>query len=161
MQPRIELLPEKKLVGRSLKMSLANDRTFELWSGFIPKRKLIKNIAGTDLYSLQVYSELPDFKKFSPDTQFEKWALVEVTEFEDGLAEFETFLLQAGLYAVFVHKGTTSDFHKTIKTIYVDWLPGSDYELDDRPHFEVLGEKYKNDHPDSEEEVWIPVTKAQ
>jgi AraC family transcriptional regulator len=26
---------------------------------------------------------------------------------------------------------------------------------DDRPHFEILGDKYKNDHPDSEEEIWI------
>jgi len=24
-------------------------------------------------------------------------------------------------------------------------------------HFELLGEKYKNNHPDSEEEVWIPI----
>lgn len=48
MKPRIELLPEKKLVGHFLKMTLANDRTFELWSGFMPKRKLIKNTVGTD-----------------------------------------------------------------------------------------------------------------
>jgi len=29
--------------------------------------------------------------------------------------------------------------------------------LDDRPHFEVLGDKYKNADPDSEEEIWIPI----
>jgi len=29
--------------------------------------------------------------------------------------------------------------------------------LDNRPHFEVLGEKYKNGDPESEEEIWIPV----
>ena len=31
------------------------------------------------------------------------------------------------------------------------------YTLDDRPHFEILGEKYKNQDPDSEEELWIPI----
>lgn len=31
------------------------------------------------------------------------------------------------------------------------------YEIDFRPHFEILGEKYKNNDPGSEEEVWIPV----
>jgi hypothetical protein len=29
--------------------------------------------------------------------------------------------------------------------------------LDNRPHFEILGEKYKNADPDSEEDVYIPV----
>jgi AraC family transcriptional regulator len=33
----------------------------------------------------------------------------------------------------------------------------SAYDLDNRPHFEILGEKYKNESPDSEEELWIPV----
>ena len=123
----------------------------------MPKRKLIKNTVGTDLYSLQVYSELPDGKKFSPDTEFEKWAAIEVTELCDGIEKFETFLLSGGLYAVFVHKGMASDFQKTVKAIHFDWLPSSGYELNGRRHFEILGEKYKNNHPDSEEEVWVPV----
>jgi AraC family transcriptional regulator len=29
--------------------------------------------------------------------------------------------------------------------------------LDQRPHVEVMGEKYKNNDPDSEEEIWIPI----
>jgi len=37
--------------------------------------------------------------------------------------------------------------------IFSDWLPKSDYELDEKPHFEILGEKYKNDDPNSEEEI--------
>ena len=39
------------------------------------------------------------------------------------------------------------------------WIAKSDYNLDDRPHFEVLGEKYIN--ADSEEEIWIPIKKKQ
>lgn len=27
--------------------------------------------------------------------------------------------------------------------------------VDDRPHFEVLGGKYQNNSPNSEEEIWI------
>lgn len=26
-----------------------------------------------------------------------------------------------------------------------------------QPHFEVLGEKYKDNDPTSEEEIWIPI----
>ena len=35
----------------------------------------------------------------------------------------------------------------------------SEYEFDNRPQFEILGEKYKNNAPDSEEEIWIPIKK--
>jgi AraC family transcriptional regulator len=36
-------------------------------------------------------------------------------------------------------------------------LPDSQYLLDKRPHFEILGKKYKHNHPNSQEEVWIPI----
>ncbi|WP_339791455.1 GyrI-like domain-containing protein [uncultured Imperialibacter sp.] len=41
--------------------------------------------------------------------------------------------------------------------IFGTWLPASAYDLDDRPHFEVLGDNYKNNDPTSEEEIWIPI----
>jgi AraC family transcriptional regulator len=46
---------------------------------------------------------------------------------------------------------------KTFQYIFGTWLPNSEYVLDNRPHFEILGEKYKNDDPTSEEEIWIPI----
>ena len=69
------------------------------------------------------------------------------------------FTLKKGLYAVFIHKGTSAEFPKTFLYILGQWLPQSEYELDDRPHFEILGEKYKNNDPSSEEEVWVPIRK--
>ncbi|MBC6998106.1 GyrI-like domain-containing protein [Cytophaga sp. FL35] len=155
MQPRIEFLTEKKLVGHFLSMSLQNNRTFELWSGFMPKKRLVKNRIGTSLYSLQVYPKSKRESVFSPAKEFVKWAAVEVSEFEND--DFETMILPAGEYAVFIHKGPPSGFPETMNAIFNGWLPNSGYELDNRPHFELLGEKYKNNHPDSEEEVWIPI----
>jgi len=70
MQPRIEILPEKKLVGKSIKMSLANNKTNELWSSFMPKKREIKNTIGSDLYSIQIYDKLLNFKDFNPQTEF-------------------------------------------------------------------------------------------
>jgi AraC family transcriptional regulator len=31
--------------------------------------------------------------------------------------------------------------------------------LDNKPHFEIMGDQYKNEDPDSEEELWIPIKK--
>ncbi|MFT5513068.1 MAG: AraC family transcriptional regulator, partial [Bacteroidia bacterium] len=46
---------------------------------------------------------------------------------------------------------------KTFGYIFGEWIPNSIYDIDSRPHFEILGDKYKNDHPNSEEEIWIPI----
>jgi AraC family transcriptional regulator len=43
------------------------------------------------------------------------------------------------------------------KYIFEEWLPSAIYGLDNRPHFEILGAKYKNNDDSSEEEIWIPV----
>ena len=64
--------------------------------------------------------------------------------------------LAGGQYAVFNYKGMPGD-PKIFQYIYSEWLPASSYRLDNRPHFEVLGSKYKHNSQDSEEEIWIPV----
>ena len=61
------------------------------------------------------------------------------------------------VYAVFVHKGAAGSGPEIFRYIFGKWLPESGYLPDKRPHFEILGEKYKNEDPDSEEEIWIPV----
>jgi AraC family transcriptional regulator len=73
----------------------------------------------------------------------------------------ESFTLKGGLYAVFLHKGAASTGQKTFQYIFEMWLPNSGYLLDNRPHFEILGAKYKNEDPNSEEEVWIPIKQKE
>lgn len=156
-EPRIEIFPEKKLIGKSLQMSLVENATPQLWRIFMTQKSAITNAIGTDLYSIQVYNDLHYFENFSPQTKFTKWAAIEVDNFENTPNGFSSFSINEGLYAVFLHKGTVSEFQKTIQFIFGQWLPKSAYELDDRPHFELLGAKYKNNNPNSEEEVWIPI----
>lgn len=157
MFDRIERLQTKKLVGQSIRMSLHENRTFELWSSFMPKRKDIQNQKGQNLFSMQVYDQNLNFKDFNPTTPFTKWAAVEVSDFNTIPEPLSSYVLQGGLYAVFIHKGLPSDFPKTSQYIFGEWLPASRYELDKREHFELLTEKSKRNDPDSEEEVWIPV----
>ena len=90
LQPRIEILSEKKLVGKRIRMSLSDNRTGELWRSFMPGRNEISNNLTNELISMQVYNE--------------------------------------------------------------PLIPG-----DLNQKFEILGEKYKNGDPNSEEEIWIPV----
>ena len=153
IQPSIKTLGEKKLVGKSIKLTFANNKTSDLWRSFMPHRNQIPNKVNPDLISMQVYPESFDF---SPHTPFEKWATVEVSDFSAIPEGMESFVLKAGDYAVFLYKGLSTD-HSIFEYIFSKWLPQSEYELDSRPHFEVLGSKYRNNDPDSEEEIWIPI----
>jgi AraC family transcriptional regulator len=153
--PRIEKIVEKKLIGKKMYMSLAENKTSDLWKSFMPQRKEILHNVNNELISLQVYS-LDYFANFKPVTTFEKWATVEVYNFEVVPSNMETFVLPEGIYAVFKYKGLSSN-NAFFEYIFNTWMPSSDYELDHRPHFELLGEKYKNNDPQSEEEIWIPV----
>lgn len=157
MEPRIEVLKTKLLAGHKLRMSFAENRTAELWRGFMPLRRNIRNIAGHDLFSVEVYNDVDFFKSFDPNRQFDKWAAVEVTGSDDLPEDMELLILPEGFYAVFIHKGPASEGPKTYAYIFRTWLPGSEYALDNRPHFALMGNKYKHNDPSSEEEIWIPV----
>ena len=136
-------------------MSFANYRISELWKNFGPRQKEITNNLTNDLISLAVY-EPTHFTDFKPTNEFERWATIEVPDYNSVPANMETFDLPGGLYAVFDYKGSNSD-NSIFQYIFEKWLPNSEYILDNRPHFEVLGDKYKNNDPNSEEEIWIPI----
>jgi AraC family transcriptional regulator len=136
MKPRIETLAEKKLIGKRMIMSFADNKTFELWRSFMPRRREIRSNVGPELYSIEVYAPSywnnfdPD-AEFDPNVEFEKWAAVEVTDSQTIPDGMETLTIPGGRYAVFVHKGPASTGSKT-------------YE-------------YKHEDPNSEEEIWIPI----
>jgi AraC family transcriptional regulator len=156
MEAIIKNLAGKKLIGKRMTMSFSGDRTGDLWRSFMPRRKEIKNSIGAELYSIQNYG--PSwFDNFNPDALFEKWAAIEVSDFDTVPDEMETLFLPEGLYAVFLYKGAASEAGPTFQYIIGKWLPASEYELDNRPHFEILGDKYRNEDPASEEEIWIPI----
>jgi AraC family transcriptional regulator len=156
MSPIIELINEKKLVGKRMTMSYADYRVGELWANFMPRRKEITNKLTNDLISLVLYSST-HFVDFKATNEFERWATVEVASFDNVPDVMETFILSSGLYAVFHYTGLSTGISSFYQNIFNVWLPNSGYNLDNRAHFEVLGEKYKNNDPSSEEEIWIPI----
>ncbi|HZV68459.1 MAG TPA: GyrI-like domain-containing protein [Saprospiraceae bacterium] len=156
-EPGIEFLQEKKLIGVQMKMSIADHKTTELWRSFMPRRKEIKNNLNTDLISMQIYGKSFDFQNFNIHIPLDKWAAIEVSDFAYLPDRMEAYTLPSGLYAVFLYKGDANDASETFRFIFERWLPQSGYEIDNRPHFEILGEKYKHDDPSSEEEIWIPI----
>lgn len=156
MQPTIITLPEMRFTGKRIRMSLSDNKTAELWRSFMPRRKEISNTIGQELYSIEVYGP-QFFNRFDPSAEFEKWAAVEVTHFDLIPSEMETLASPGGLYAIFLYKGPASAIPGMYQYIFGTWLPDSGFSLDDRPHYAIMGDKYRNDDPASEEQLCIPV----
>jgi AraC family transcriptional regulator len=159
MVPRIESLSETRLIGKKAIMSFANNKTVELWQSFSPGRKEIKNPVSSDLYSVDIYNDTNFFADFNPLKEFEKWAAIKVKDFDTIPVEMDKLTIPEGQYAVFHYRGKPSEAQKTFQYIYGIWLPDSNFEMDDRPYFALMGEKYKGEDPESEEEFWIPIKK--
>jgi len=158
--PRIVEIAPRHLVGLSIETSLADSKAKIIWSQMMPRRAEIKNSIQNIYYSVQVYPKGMMMKDFRPTTIFTTWAAIEVSELENIPEGFKTKELEGGLYAIFIHKGAVDTFPILAEYIFRDWMPNSKYELDERAHFEILGEKFLGpENPNSEEEVWIPVKK--
>lgn len=153
MKPRIETQNKQLLVGMCTEMSFVDNKTVQIWKAFRSRIKDVQNRTSEDFISLQVYPK-GYFDVFNPAATYVKWACVAVSNAEAITVEMRSLILPKGLYAVFYHKGLDTSF---FQYIYGEWLPQSEYDLDDRPHFEVLGPNYKNSDTNAEEEIWIPI----
>jgi AraC family transcriptional regulator len=140
-------------------MSYQHNTTVDLWGKFMPVSQNIRHRKGRQWYSVEVY---PDsfFSVFNPVQTFEKWAAVAVVKSAPTLPEeMEELIIDEGDYAVFTYRGSSGDAHHMYRYIYSEWIPQSDFDLDNRPHFALMGPEYKKEDPDSQEELWIPIRK--
>ncbi len=128
----------------------------ELWPRFMPHFASISNKVNTDKIALKI---LPNdyFKNFNVDATFTQWAAVEVESLDNLTEGLESMVIPEGLYLVIHYKGSSAD-NSIFNYIFSEFLPQSEYELDNRPHFEILGPLYKNNDPNSEEDIYIPIT---
>ena len=162
LKPEFKTIEVRKLVGMQITTNLQDDNsTAFLWQGFMPIKSNVKSIVNEDLYSFQEYDAFVAISEFNETSTFRKWAAIEVENYNTIPAGMETIEIPSGEYAVFTHKGPTSTFVHTAQQIFNFWLPNYGLLLDDRPQFEIMGEKYKGaEHPLSEEEIWVPIKKA-
>lgn len=159
-QPKIVEVGEWLLAGLKMRMSFANDRTSELWRSFRTREAEIKSRVGSVSFSVKVYDPGYSFSSFDPASEFDKWAGAEIESSTVLTGGFEVLRIPSGVYAVFLHNGIAVEAPRTFGFIFGSWLPGSEFELDQRPHFEVLPKGYNPFDPDSQEEVWIPIRRS-
>ncbi|WP_179019516.1 GyrI-like domain-containing protein [Winogradskyella forsetii] len=153
MHAEIKHCPERKVVGLSATMKQKeHHKIAELWKRFMPRKREIGNLVSEELIAMQIF---PEDKTAEVNNEYNIWACAEVSNFETIPKGLEVFSIPQGKYAVFLHKGM--DASATYQKIMTEWLPTSDFKIDNRPHFQVMGAKYRNGSADSEEEFYVPV----
>ncbi|NRB60988.1 MAG: GyrI-like domain-containing protein [Winogradskyella sp.] len=151
IEPKIIALKEKKLVGmKSQMLRHEYGNIIMLWKQFMPQKHLIQNTVNTELIALQEYSNFNN-----PNEAFDIWACAEVIDTINIPETMEAKTIDGGLYAVFLHKGMNAA--ATYQRIMTEWLPNTDNVIDDRPHFQVMGDNYKNGSEESEEDFYVPI----
>ncbi|MDX1563525.1 MAG: GyrI-like domain-containing protein, partial [Gammaproteobacteria bacterium] len=156
-EPTIETIAQARLVGFGARMTLRSDATVALWQRLMPRRNEIRNRTTNDYVSMRVYEPMPVAQMFAPDTEFEKWAAIEVADHGSVPDGMQTYTLEGGRYAVFLHEGPASRFPETMRYIFGEWLPQSGFTLDAREQFERLPEGYSPADENAYEHVYIPV----
>lgn len=155
-QPKLVDLPKTELVGIRIQTCMAKNETRALWERF-QKLLVVSGIfLEIEKYSIQIFDPQATISTLTPQTEFEKWAAVESKHFPTVPSEMDTITL-TGKYAVFLHKGLPSDFPKTAGFIFGQWMPNSNFSVDNRPHFEIMPVGYSPFDPNAEEEIWVPV----
>ncbi len=64
----------------------------------------------------------------------------------------------AGTFAVFTHKGPITTFSKTIQSVWREWLPASGLMPTGASDFELYDERCTMESPESEVDIYVPVT---
>ena len=121
-----------------------------LWKQFMPNKFKVTNTLNEELIALQNYKDFSNTK-----LAFDIWACAEVSDLNYIPQGLSGLTISAGEYAIFVLKGM--DVAALYRQILSEWLTNSGYEVDSRPHFQVMGKKYINNSDKSEEDVYLPI----
>jgi len=153
MHPNIKEFSERKIIGITTTiLKHEQHKIRELWQQFMPRKHDIQSLSSQELIAMQIFNLE---ENGTPREAFEIWACAEVMDFDTIPNHMKAYTIPSGTYAIFPHKGM--DAGSTYQNIMSEWLPTSGYEIDNRPHFQVMGEKYKNGSADSEEDFYVPV----
>lgn len=159
MDVTIVFVEQRILMGKSVTMSFVNHKTQDLWQSFRSDITRLGIAIKTPFINLHDYPKDFSFSAFNPSKEFEKWALLEVQENVAIPKDFVKFVLEEGYYATFEYQGLAKDCQMQIQKVFTQWLPNSGYQLDNRPHFEALGEGYHPLDANSRERIFIPIQK--
>ncbi len=153
--PQILHMEETKVVGIRGNAAFSDNQIPALWERFLRLYKDMASFTGTG-YSICETQQAAYTKE--GDISFSVVVGGAVRDFDNLPQPLVRKILPAGRYAVFTHRGTFANLHKTYQYIYGTWFLTTKEELDDREDFEVYEREVTSyDDPENEIKIYIPV----
>lgn len=147
--PDIVEKPAFSVVGLQYRGKNENDEIAQVWNELVPRIRDIESPTP----SMVSYGVITEFDESANEMEYVAGVEVDdVSEVPDGMVSVD---VPAQTYAVF--PTTLPALHETIRHIYDEWLPDSDYERSAGPEFELYDEDFDSDDDDSELYLYIPV----
>ncbi|WP_248925150.1 GyrI-like domain-containing protein [Paenibacillus hamazuiensis] len=161
MQPMLVRKEQMVIGGLKRPVNLQENREFglirDLYGKWESRRNEVKQAASRRTFGVEIY---PAGKKdFNPETDhFDYLAGVDLAEGAELPEGMQSYVAEAGTYAVFTHRGKMDDISEFFGKIYKEWFPKSMY-APGCYDMEVYDERFLGPaHEDSVMEVWVPVT---
>lgn len=164
MDVKVEWKQPLLIGGLKRRLTLPENREFriiqKLYGEWERRRSELTQAVPGRTFGVEIYPE--GAAHFQPDTDaFDYLAGAEIAGSGGLPAGMDCFAAEAGLYAVFTHRGRLDDIGALIARIYGEWLPRSAY-LPGGFDLEVYDERFLGHHNEaSVMEVWVPVVSAR
>jgi AraC family transcriptional regulator len=155
MEPKFETKPGFKSVGMLFTGKPGSSEIPDLWDKFVPHIDSIPNRTNHNT----CYGIINPFGPKEYEGEIDYIAAVEVDNLNDIPKGMVSAEVPEAYYAVFTHKGPISNFMESIRYVFGEWLPNSEYTLTGTPELEVYDERFDPTSEDSECEICLPVKK--
>ena len=144
-------IPDRVIIGRSLKLPLQSLDIFALWQQF-RKEQIQAGIMDVELISMQAYHEWP------PTTTITHLACLEKKDNHEYPKEWTEHIIKGGIYTTFEYVGTREEFPSVLKHVILDILPITKHQFDPtRNQFQIMPADYSMSNPKAIESVFVPV----
>lgn len=156
LTPEIVRLEAFEIYGKSMDLSLTENRIAELWKEF-SLSLMDQGISAEVKFDVNLYPE-DYFHSFIPTKSFTKWAGIKREKGHKLPMDWTCLSIPAGNYACFHYQGKPNN-PAIFQYIFQSWLPSSEYIMDQRPHVMILGPNYHPHRDDSCEDIYLPIRK--
>ena len=156
LQPQIISKPEIKVIGIPKVYQYEDFDIMKLWWAFKERKEEIKNIV-PEACSFGIYENYQEQVGENEHTVFTYLCCVGVTALDDIPLGMVGRVIPEQTYAVFTHKGSVGDIDNTLRYIWGDWLPASNYTYTNTPDFELFTDRFSPGNAHSEIDLYIPI----
>ncbi len=157
MVPKIVMRDDIKLIGMEYFGNNANGEIPQLWGVFIPRSGEIKNAAPNGAFYGVCECKCEGECQCGNGGSFLYTAAREVTSLDAVPEGMISRTLPPAKYAVFTHRGPIATLNQTFEKIYTEWLAANNLVPNAAYGFEYYDERFKEDAPDSELDIYVPV----